>query len=106
MKTGVFKAFCPLEIGDIVIIALPDPVKTINPAEPQEATWIPKNTMLVFNPDTLPFGFEIKTVTDIATLHYLKSGETQFMYELDSCKSYKPLKVKYPDKEHGPASVL
>ena len=33
-------------------------------------------------------------VTDIATLHYLKKGEPQFLYELDGCGKYEPLTVK------------
>ena len=38
-------------------------------------------------------------VTDIATLHYLKKGETQFLYELDGCGKYEPLTVKVPVRE-------
>lgn len=38
-------------------------------------------------------------VTDIATLHYLKKGETQFLYELDACGKYEPLTVKVPVRE-------
>ena len=38
-------------------------------------------------------------VKDIATIHYLKKGETKFLYELDNCGKYEPLTVKVPVRE-------
>mgnify|MGYP004568627199 CR=1 FL=1 len=93
MKAEFFRAVCPLEIGDTVAIKLD------SKAQQTEALYIPPHaTVLVGGKD-----IRIATVTDIATMHYLKSGETQFLYELDGKGSYKPMKVTMPvqmfDKE-------
>ena len=103
MKTEVFKAVCPVEIGDKVIIPLKDPKATIDTAKPLEVMYIPEGTTVVFDSAAFPFGFNVQTITDIATIHYCKSGETQFIYELDSCGKYQPLKIKLPIKEFDEA---
>ena len=80
MKAEFFKAVCPLEIGDTVAI------KATKDGETKEALYLPQ-------------GCTVHKVTDIATLHYLKKGETQFLYELDGCGKYEPLTVKVPVRE-------
>lgn len=97
MKAEFFHAVCPLEIGDTVAIKLDNKAQQTE-AMP-EALYIPPHaTVLVGGKD-----IHIATVTDIATMHYLKSGKTQFLYELDGKGSYKPMKVTMPvqmfDKE-------
>lgn len=91
MKAEFFHAVCPLEIGDTVAIKLDS--KT----QQTEALYIPPHaTVLVGGKDIC-----IATVTDIATMHYLKSGETQFLYELDGKGAYKPMTVTMPVQMFG-----
>lgn len=69
MKAEFFHAVCPLEIGDTVAIKLDNKAQQTE-AMP-EALYIPPHaTVLVGGKD-----IHIATVTDIATMHYLKSGE-------------------------------
>lgn len=89
MKAEFFKAVCPLEIGDTVAI------KATKDGETKEALYLPQGCTVVIT----TAGVALHKVTDIATLHYLKKGETQFLYELDDCGKYEPLTVKLPVKE-------
>ena len=84
MKAEFFKAVCPLEVGDTVAI------KTTKDGETKEALYLPQITTAAV---------ALHKVTNIATLHYLKKGETQFLYELDACGKYEPLTVKVPVRE-------
>ena len=85
MKAEFFKAVCPLEIGDTVAI------KATKDGETKEALYMPQGCTVITTA-----GVTLHKVTDIATLHYLKKGETQFLYELDDCGTYKPMKVTMP----------
>jgi hypothetical protein len=67
MKEARFEAVCPVEIGDKVILA---------------AGNIPQGRLFVFE------GPKEHTITDIAAVHYVKSGTVQFMYELDGNGKY------------------
>ena len=73
METAVFKAVCPLEIGDTVAIGV---VKTA--AGVRTAYYLPAGMEVV-----VAGTVSIHTVTDISTTHYLKSGKTVFRYELN-----------------------
>lgn len=88
METAVFKAVCPLEIGDTVAIGAG---KT---AAVRTAYYLPAGMEVV-----VAGAVSIHTVTDIATTHYLKSGETVFRYELDGSGRYEALTVKVPVRE-------
>ena len=88
MKAAVFKTVCPLEIGDAVAI------KATRDREAKEALYLPEGCTVITTA-----AVELHKVTDIATLHYLKKGETQFLYELDDCGKYEPLTVKVPVRE-------
>lgn len=90
MKSELFHAVCPLEIGDKVAIKLDR--KSQQTETPLDALYLPKDAVVMVGGEDIRFA----TVTDIATLHYLKSGETQFLYELDGKGSYKPMKVTMP----------
>lgn len=88
MKAEFFKAVCPLEIGDTVAI------KVSKDGETKEALYLPQSCTVITTA-----AVALHKVTDIATLHYLKKGETQFLYELDGCGKYEPLTVKVPVRE-------
>jgi hypothetical protein len=88
MKAEFFKAVCPLEIGDTVAI------KVTKDGEAKEALYLPQGCTVITTA-----AVALHKVTDIATLHYLKKGETQFLYELDNCGKYEPLTVKVPVRE-------
>ena len=88
MKAEFFKAVCPLEIGDTVAI------KVSKDGEAKEALYLPQGCTVITTA-----AVALHKVTDIATLHYLKKGETQFLYELDGCGKYEPLTVKVPVRE-------
>ena len=65
MKAEFFKAVCPLEIGDTVAI------KTTKDGETKEALYLPQSCTVITTA-----AVALHKVTDIATLHYLKKGET------------------------------
>lgn len=88
MKAEFFKAVCPLEIGDTVAI------KVSKDGEAKEALYLPQGCTVITTA-----AVALHKVTDIATLHYLKKGETQFLYELDGYGKYEPLTVKVPVRE-------
>lgn len=90
MKAEVFHAVCPLEIGDKVAIKMDR--KSQQTETPLDALYLPKDAVVMVGGEDIRFAI----VTDIATLHYLKSGETQFLYELDGKGAYKTMKVTMP----------
>lgn len=92
MKMAAFKVVCPLEIGDKVAI------KEMQGKE-KEAYYLPDGAIVVLQSNTVA----VHTITDIATLHFLKSGEVSFMYELDGSGRYEPLTVKMPVAEYDAA---
>lgn len=96
MKAQIFNAVCPLEVGDKVIVMLQS---AAGAGKPLEATYLPDGATIMINKNDLRFLYEICTVTDIATVHYFRSRETQFIYELDNCKKYQQLEVKMPAVE-------
>lgn len=61
MKAAVFKAVCPLEIGDTVAI------KETKDGEAKEALYLPEGCTVITTA-----AVALHKVTDIATLHYLK----------------------------------
>lgn len=88
MKAEFFKVVCPLEIGDTVAI------KATKDGETKEALYLPQGCTVITTA-----AVALHKVTDIATLHYLKKSEIQFLYELDACGKYEPLTVKVPVRE-------
>lgn len=88
METTVFKAVCPLEIGDTVAIGAGAA------AGVRTAYYLPAGMEVV-----VAGAVSIRTVTDISTTHYLKSGKTVFRYELDGSGRYEALNVKVPLRE-------
>lgn len=87
MQMTAFKAVCPLEIGDEVAVKEPR-------AGIKEAYYIPTEHEVALCGEA-----SFHTVTDIATLHFLKNHEILFMYELDGSKEYERLEVIMPIKE-------
>lgn len=86
MKAEIFHSVCPLEIGDTVAVRAARNEDGIT-----VALYMPENAaVIVAGP------MNMKKVTDILTLHFLKTGETQFMYELDGSGKYEPLEVQMP----------
>lgn len=86
MKAEFFHSVCPLEIGDTVAVR---DIKDKNGMK--MALYMPaKAAVIVAGPVTMC------KVTDILTLHYIKSRETQFMYELNGSGEYEALKVQMP----------
>lgn len=91
MQMTEFKAVCPLELGDRVAVKEPR-------AGIKEAYYLPDGHAVV-----LCGAVTLHTVTDIATLHFLKNHDVSFMYELDGSGRYEPLAVKMPIKEFDEA---
>ena len=87
METEVFKAVCPLEIGDTVAIGAGKTAAGVRTAY------------------YLPAGMEVVVAGTvsihpvISTTHYLKSGKTVFRYELNGSGRYEVLNVKVPVRE-------
>lgn len=69
-------------------------IKATKDGETKEALYLPQGCTVITTA-----AVALHKVTDIATLHYLKKGETQFLYELDGCGKYEPLTVKVPVRE-------
>lgn len=89
MKMQAFNAKCPLEIGDKVIVKKEGSGKT--------AYYIPSNAMA--KPEVWRELFQNGTecvITDIAVVHFCRSGQIQFQYELDNSGTYEMLIVKIP----------
>lgn len=89
METAVFKAVCPLEIGDTVAIGAGKTAAGV-----RTAYYLPAGMEVVVAGTA-----SIHTVTDISTTHYLKSGKTVFRYELNGSGRYEVLNVKVPVRE-------
>lgn len=86
MKRRMFKAVCPLEVGDLVAITRNGSGKV--------AYYIPEGTMLEINGEVT-----VQRVTDIMTQHYFKSGRVKFLYELNGSGNYEDLMVKIPIRQ-------
>lgn len=91
METAVFKAVCPLEIGDTVAIGVGKTAAGV-----RTAYYLPAGMEVV-----VAGTVSIHTVTDISTTHYLKSGKTVFRYELNGSGRYEVLNVKVPVRGNG-----
>ena len=85
MKTAIFNAVCPFEIGDKIrvtnIIGTGSPLAGLELRE------------------------EVRTITDIACIHYLRSGNVEFRYELDHSGYYAPIGEQDPPAKERPASA-
>lgn len=78
MKYTAFQARSPFEIGD--------EIKTRRRATPGEAE--------AFGLDPAQIVEEVHTITDIVCMNYVRSGKTEFLYELDN--SGKLVRVEMP----------
>lgn len=82
MKMAAFSAICPVEIGDKV---------TFMNTESMAAGKLEPGTVFVFS------GAPVQhTITDIATIHYVKTGKVIFTYELDNSGEY--VHIQFQDK--------
>lgn len=85
MKTAIFNATCPFEIGDKI--------------------WETK----IIGTEAPLTGLEIRekvhTITDIACIHYLRSGNVEFRYELDHSGHYVPIGAQDPPAKERPTSA-
>lgn len=86
MKTRAFNAVCPLEIGDMVAVTIENGRKT--------AYYMPRGVII-----EIERAAKVQKVTDIAAVHYCRSGRVRFMYELDGCGQYESIAVKIPVKK-------
>ncbi len=86
MERRMFKAVCPLEVGDLVAIA--------RSGDRKVAYYIPEGMMLEINGEVA-----VQRVTDIMTQHYFKSGRVKFLYELNGSGNYEDLMVKIPIRQ-------
>lgn len=83
MQLAAFNATCPFEIGDMVCVCGQSMGKTED------------------------FANNIKTITDIACVHYLKNGVVEFRYEFDGSGIYTPIqatKTAYARRNGGTAN--
>lgn len=67
MKLAAFNATCPFEIGD--------KIKSRRRVKPGEAE--------TFRLDPAAVVEEVHTITEIVCMNYVRSGKTEFLYELD-----------------------
>jgi len=86
MKSEIFKAFSPLEIGDILA--------TTKTAAGKIGRRIPQGSLIIITGD-----IEVQKVTDIAMTHYLKDKKTAFAYELDNSGVYEKIKILTPEEK-------
>ena len=87
MKTRAFNAVCPLEIGDMVAVTMEENGK-------KTAYYMPQGIVIEINRAA-----KVQKVTDIAAVHYCRSGRVCFLYELDNSGRYESLMVKVPVKQ-------
>lgn len=73
MKFAAFNVVCPYEIGDKVSLINTDCMKSGK---------LEQGKMFAFS------GTVQHTITDIATIHYVKTGNVKFAYELDNSGKY------------------
>lgn len=84
MKKEFFMEKCPLEIGDYVAVTKEE-FKTVLYYLPQQ------NAKFILKQPA-----ELARITDIAVLHYSKSGKNVWLYELNNSKEYIGATVKMP----------
>jgi len=77
MQVAAFNAVCPFEIGDKVYVL-----------GQRMASW----------PGELPTNEKAKTITDIATVHFLKNGGIEFLYEFDNSGKYERIALQKSNK--------
>lgn len=80
MKLAAFNATCPFEIGD--------KIKSRRRVKPGEAE--------AFRLDPAAVVEEVHTITDIVCMNYVRSGKTEFLYELDD--SGKLVRLEMPPR--------
>lgn len=82
MKMTAFRAVCPVEIGDVIFIIENKAYYLTPGVEATENFW---------------FSFfqqaERRTIEDIATTMYCKSGNVEFQYKLNGEQEYRKLNV-------------
>ena len=89
MKTSAFHAVCPVEIGDFAAVTVkPDKRKGM-----KTAYLLPEGMAV-----EIKAAVELKRITDIAGINYVRSGAVVFLYELDYSGSYERLTIKVPSK--------
>lgn len=89
MKTAIFNATCPFEIGDKIKSR-----RTISPGE--------ASAFKLLSPAVVE---EVHTITDIACIHYVRSGNVEFRYELDHSGYYAPIGAQDPPAKERPTSA-
>lgn len=84
MQKAFFKATCPVEIGDIIIK---------KDGERQAVIFHngQKGGLLIQHPA------KFRRITDIAAVHFLKTGQVHFQYELDNSGHYEVLEFVMPN---------
>lgn len=90
MKMRAFNAVCPVEIGDVLY--------TRQDVAGKIACHIEKACHTSPTPTAYWVGEGIakaQIITDIAAVHYVKSGKVDFLYELDNSGNYEPIKLYY-----------
>ena len=89
MKASAFHAVCPVEIGDFTAV-------TVNPDKRKgmrTAYLLPEGLAV-----EIKTVVELKRITDIADMNYVRSGTVVFLYELDYSGDYERLTIKVPSK--------
>lgn len=82
MQVAAFNARCPFEIGDTVCV---------------RGQNVGKSELL---------SQEIKVITDIACIHYVKSGVVEFRYEFDGSGAYEQLQHENLHKQGSGSSDI
>lgn len=94
MRLSAFSAVCPAEIGDRVIAKQEGNEKTIYLILPDHK--IPNAVKRSEEWRALLENGKESVITDIAAVHFCRSGQIQFQYELDNSGVYETLIVKIP----------
>lgn len=92
MRLSAFSAVCPLEIGDKVIVKREGSEKTIYLIWPDDK--LPSAVKQSEEWRALLENGKESVITDIAAVHFARSGKVQFQYELDNSGIYEILIVK------------
>jgi len=72
MKISAFNATCPFEIGDKVRVSV----------------------QVAIHQGVLPQKVEmVRTITDIACVHYTRNGTIEFLYEFDNSTRYEKIEI-------------
>lgn len=80
MQMAAFRATCPFEIGDKVM------AERVESIEHTPCGWAPHVSR------------SLATITDIAAVHYVKTGKVVFKYEFDNSGDYVEIEQKAAGK--------